>query len=623
MGRKKHERFFMADFETTVYDDQTYTEVWASASVELFSEDVHIFHCIGDLFQYYKDMKENIVVFFHNLKFDGTFIVDYLINELHMEQAFENIGFEESPTYKRIKPKYMKGGTFNYIISSRGQWYEIRIKYAGKTISIRDSLKLLPFKLEEVGEAFQTKHRKLSMEYKGLRYAGCEITEQEKAYIANDVLSAKEALEVMFKLGHTKMTIGSNCLAEYKNIIGSMLWDDWFPDLTEWKINENIYGSENADEYIRHSYKGGWCYLKRGCENTIYHNGTTADVNSLYSSVMHSESGSYYPVGFPTFWKGDYIPKEATEKNRYYFVRVKTNFDIKKGYLPCIQIKGNWHYKSTEWLRTSRLQDSEGNWCKYWIDQDGNTKETRVTLTLTMTDYELIKEHYILYDFEILDGCYFDSIIGIFDEYINKWRDIKMKSTGAMRTLAKLFLNNLYGKLASSSDSSFKVCFINKEGGISYLDQEENEKKVGYIPAGSAITSYARNFTIRTAQKNFEHFVYADTDSIHCICSPDELIDVPVHKTAFCHWKLESCWDEAVFVRQKTYIEHVTHKDLVPVEKPYYDVKCAGMPDKCKENFLRDHTIKDFKIGLVVEGKLVPKRIKGGTLLVETTYEMR
>lgn len=613
----------MADFETTVYDDQTYTEVWSAASVELFTEDVHIFHCIGDLFQYYKDMKENVVVFFHNLKFDGTFIIDYLINELHMEQAFENIGFKESPTYKRIKPKYMKGGTFNYIISSRGQWYEIRIKYAGKTISIRDSLKLLPFKLEEVGEAFQTKHRKLSMEYKGLRYAGCEITEQEKAYISNDVLSAKEALEVMFKLGHTKMTIGSNCLAEYKSIIGSMLWDEWFPDLTEWEIDSEKYGSSNADEYIRHSYKGGWCYLKRGCENIIYHKGTTADVNSLYPSVMHSESGSKYPIGHPTFWKGDYIPKEATEKSRYYFVRVKTNFDVKKNYLPCIQIKGNWHYKATEWLRTSRLQDSDGNWCKYWKDQDGNTRETRVILTLTMTDYELIKEHYLLYDFEILDGCYFDSLIGIFDEYINKWRDIKVRSTGAMRTLAKLFLNNLYGKMASSSDSSFKVCFINKEGGISYLDQEENEKKVGYIPVGSAITSYARNFTIRTAQKNFDKFVYADTDSIHCICSPDELVDVPVHKTAFCHWKLETCWDEAVFVRQKTYMEHVTHKDLVPVETPYYDIKCAGMPDKCKENFLRDHTIKDFKVGLVVEGKLVPKRIKGGTLLVETTYEMR
>jgi hypothetical protein len=33
--------------------------------------------------------------------------------------------------------------------------------------------------------------------------------------------------------------------------------------------------------------------------------------------------------------------------------------------------------------------------------------------------------------------------------------------------------------------------------------------------------------------------------------------------------------------------------------------------------------IDDFKIGLKVPGKLLPKRIRGGTILVETTYEMR
>ena len=34
-------------------------------------------------------------------------------------------------------------------------------------------------------------------------------------------------------------------------------------------------------------------------------------------------------------------------------------------------------------------------------------------------------------------------------------------------------------------------------------------------------------------------------------------------------------------------------------------------------------TIEDFKIGLRVPGKLLPKRIRGGVLLVDTTYEMR
>lgn len=72
------------------------------------------------------------------------------------------------------------------------------------------------------------------------------------------------------------------------------------------------------------------------------------------------------------------------------------------------------------------------------------------------------------------------------------------------------------------------------------------------------------------------------------------------------------------------------------------------MPDTCKELFVQsmtDHTLEDtkvdlktkekleflktkrsmsdFKVGLKIPGKLLPKRIKGGVLLTETYYEMR
>ena len=47
--------------------------------------------------------------------------------------------------------------------------------------------------------------------------------------------------------------------------------------------------------------------------------------------------------------------------------------------------------------------------------------DTRVELTLTQTDYELLKEHYELVDFEILDVCFFYTACGLFDEYINKY----------------------------------------------------------------------------------------------------------------------------------------------------------------------------------------------------------
>ena len=70
------------------------------------------------------------------------------------------------------------------------------------------------------------------------------------------------------------------------------------------------------------------------------------------------------------------------------------------------------------------------------------------------------------------------------------------------------------------------------------------------------------------------------------------------------------------------------------------------MPQRCKDLFIKSlsdvteeefkectederkflktkRTIEDFKVGLIVPDKLLPKRIAGGVVLQETTYEMR
>lgn len=649
--RIKKFRYFACDFETTVYEGQEYTEVWASGVAELGTENVEIFHSIEETFEYFFNQKENCMLYYHNLKFDGTFWIDFLINKLELKQAYiskSNSAFQ----VEWLKDNEMPNKSFKYLISDKGMWYQIIIRINNHFIEIRDSLKLMPFTLKQIGKAFETKHQKLDMEYEGFRYAGCPISPKELEYLKNDVLVLKEALEYMFSEGHKLMTIGSCCMSEYKTILGKTVYDDIFPDLSAYGLDEKLYGKLNADAYIRRSYKGGWCYLVKGKETKLFHNGLTADVNSLYPSMMHSDSGNRFPIGLPTFWKGDYIPYEC--KDKYWFIRIKTRFELKEGMLPFIQIKGSWLYKGTECLETSDIYSKRcGGYSETYIDENGEEQLARPILTLTMTDYILFMEHYNVYDFEILDGCYFDTTIGLFDDYIDKYKEIKMNSRGAKRTLAKLFLNNLYGKLASSSDSSFKVAYPKDDGSIGFLPVEEHNRATVYIPIGSAITSYARNFTIRAAQKNYHGvdkrgFIYADTDSIHCDLSPEELIDVPLHDIEFNHWKLESYWDKGWFTRQKTYIEHVTHEEGKPLETPFYSVKCAGMPDVCKDIFVKSleghklteeekekydeeqqefintkHNLKDFKVGLKIKGKLMPKRIKGGTILVTTYYEMR
>lgn len=628
---------YMADFETTTYENQTFTEVWASAIVPLEAptekSSVLVDNSI-DNFMWYVLLKlqGNSKIYFHNLKFDGMFILSWLKKHNDMFREYNFTVDNEKRLKKQQDMRYTTGGVYIYSISDKGQWYSITLKYRGKIITFVDSLKLLPFSVAEIGKAFKTKYQKTSIEYVGFRKAGSPIPEDEQEYIKNDVLVVKEALNIMYEEGHNKMTIGACCMGEYKHLCwhDKLEYSKMFPDL--YKIECPIDGFSNADEYIRKSYKGGWCYLKRGCENKLYEGiGTTCDVNSLYSSVMSGESGNRYPCGKPTFFTGDipdicYEKYENGENKYYYFVRVRTRFYIKENYLPTIQIKGSKFYNGREWLVTSDYF-YKGKYHKTFIDYDETEKEIKPTLTLTCTDWELMKKHYNLVDCEILDGCYFRCYRGYFDNYINKWKEIKQKEKGAKRTLAKLFLNNLYGKLASSTESSYKMMFLDENNIMKSYIVEENEKTAGYIAIGSAITAYARNFTISCAQLNYNTFIYADTDSIHCFCEPDKIIGAPEHATDFLHWKYESCWDKAIFVRQKTYIEHQTHDNREKCE-PFYNIKCAGMGKNAKSilnEWLESGRISlsDFKTGLKVPHNLKAYTIEGGIILKDVEYCMR
>ena len=93
MAKKRKSTMYMADFETTVYDGQTSTEVWAAALVKIGTEDVVIYHSIGDFLKAVENLSESnesdVIVYFHNLKFDGTFILSYLLSTSLYRQALQ------------------------------------------------------------------------------------------------------------------------------------------------------------------------------------------------------------------------------------------------------------------------------------------------------------------------------------------------------------------------------------------------------------------------------------------------------------------------------------------------------------------------------------------------------
>lgn len=524
---------------------------------------------------------KNNSIYFHNLNIAGNFVLNWLMDSDQFEEAIDENG-------DLIRSHKIQNGQYSYTVSSRGEWYSISLKKNKSLITLHDSAKLLPFGLDEIREAFK-------------------INDKE------DVIVLHKALNEMFKRGFTKTTIGSCCMAEFKKwcLFDEKELERWLPDLT--KVACPIKGYDNADSYIREAYHGGWCYLKEGKANKIIKNGVTADVNGLYSAMMHSKSGNAFPVGRPTWFEGAIPSFLLGDKRYYFFVRVRTRFYIKSKHLPTIQIKGSPYYNNREWLKNS---DYEGH--KFVVDMDNRMVAVKPTLVLTMTDYEMLQKHYNLKELEVLDGCFFraDSN-GLFDFYINKYAKQKAEAVNPVdRTIAKLMLNNLAGKFASSSESDYKK-FSKDETGIYVEDVVAHTKKVGYIPIGAAITSYARAYTITAAQNNYDNFIYSDTDSIHCACSAAELNDIPEDDKELGYWKYETSWDEAVFVRSKCYVEHVTHKNLNAVE-PYFDIRCSGMGTNAKDYVIAkldndaDFDIRDFKPGLVIPGNIKVVSMNGG-----------
>lgn len=593
-------RILACDFETTVYEGQDHTEVWSAAYAELYRDNVKVFHSIieflNDLFSY----RVNLVCYFHNLKFDGHFIIDYLLKN---GWEFTNA---KKPDTRQFKTS----------ISRQNRWYYIILNTGNGIIEIRDSVKLMPMTLAQVGEAFNTEHRKKEMVYEGYRYAGCKITPEEMEYIINDVLVLKEALEYMLKEGHNKLTIGSCALNEFKNGYSRNEYKVLFPDLTEVKTPDYLC-SNNCYEFIRKTYKGAYCYLK---EDKVgkHHDGVTYDVNGLYSAVMHSNSGNYYPIGKPRYFQGN-VPDKCNRKDIIYFVMIKCSFTLKENMLPTLQIKGDIRYRGNEWLKTSDIL-YKGKYYKEYVDRDGNILDSRPTLYLTKEDYILLFKHYNVTDIEHIGGCWFYGRKGLFDDYINYWSLKKENAkTKAERTEAKYFLNNLYGKFATSTDSSYQEPFI-LDSVINFNLVEEDNKTPGYIAIGSMVTSYARKYTLTAAQLNYDNFIYADTDSLHMTrCEVKGIVE---DEKELGKWKLESEWSTGIFLRQKTYCEFVRKENHKKVTA-HWDIKCCGMPEKSKKLLLATRPITCFDYGLQIGGKLVPKRIDGGVILEEKQFTLR
>ena len=581
---------FVADFETTTNIDDC--RVWAYAICEVGNkQDVIIGTTIDDFMDWNIKRKENDTVFFHNLKFDSQFIMNWL---------FKN-GYEHT-----TEPEQKKSKTFNTLISDKGLFYQVEVIFEkkGKKVNkviFQDSLKLIPLSVDSIAKSFKLPISKLKIDYDSHNNLpiGSPLTPEEEEYIKHDVQIVAHAIEYFYSQGLDKMTIGSCALSEYKKIIKKRNFDRYFP-------------TPKYHDDVKQSYRGGFTYLNPNYSEKVVGKGIVLDVNSLYPSVMYD---NYLPFGTPIYFNGKY---EHDPIYPIYTQMIRCQFELKEGKIPTIQIKYGYSFRANEYLTTSG--------------------DTEVVLCLNSVDLELFLEQYDVYNLEYISGWKFKATKGLFTDYIDKWSNnkIQAKKDGnhGLYLISKLFLNSLYGKFGTDTRVRSKIPYLGEDNEIHYKDGKAEIKNGVYIAMASFITSYARRKTITSAQRIMDNhknglskaqFVYADTDSLHIVLNGEDETkflndsNLDISDTKLGAWKFETKFNKAKFLRQKCYIENSTEDVLNP--NPEYNLKItvAGMPTDCHKYVNFDN----FNIGASYKGKKQPKIVPGGVVLSEIDFTIK
>lgn len=573
---------YAADFETTTDPETAHVWSWESCVVgapDNFCRGIDI-----ESFIEYCSLEDR-VIYFHNLKFDSSYILSYLLTH----------GYSWSN--KRALNKH----EFSTLISNMGQFYSVTVCFGDTTTTFYDSLKLIRLSVEQIAKAYGLTYRKLEIDYDKPRPEGYIPTDEEWEYQHADVAIMSQALHILFTEGLTKITQGSNALWDYKEIIGKKNFKRWFPVLPP-----------DIDAFCRKSYKGGAAQVHKIFANQEIGCGITLDVNSMYPWAMYE---MFLPFGEPIYYTGKYRQDKLYP---LYIQKLSCSFELKEGYIPTIQLKHSGLFRGTDFLESS----------------DGNIVE----LTLTSVDLKLFLDHYNVYNVSWISGYKFMQSKNMFKEYIDKWYAIKAQATKdgnkGLRQIAKDMMNSLSGKFGLRPEVQEKIPYYDEK--LRFKLGEVEQRDSIYVPVVSFITSYGRDKALRSAQKNYDRFIYMDTDSLHLAGTelPDNL---DIDSTRLGWWDLEKTWVRGYFIRAKTYIEEEsvsreTMESMVQEEKAepwqFYDVDgdlrilnitCAGMPKNC----YRHVTYENFRPTNCFDGKLMPVMSKNGITLVKKVFTIQ
>lgn len=581
---------YVADFETGDSDrlykvDKTtgmpiyYQRVWLAGHKNLKTMESKYFNNLDDFMKDILGRGNNThrEYAFHNLKFDGSFIIPWLF-----ENGYECVQGKPGP------------GQFSVLVDDRNNWYNITIQVTKRRkVTLWDMLKLFPSALEYLPDIYSTPTKKVQEDqefYTKHRPEGYEPDERDLYYFENDLQVPAEVLNRHIELYglRFKKTQASQSFYNFEQTFKAWRWR--FPAL-----------STELDKAIRPAYWGGISYVPPHKAGKDYYGIHVMDINSSYPD----KAANYkLPYGQPVLELGE---GKHPDMSKFWIADALVKFKLKsKDHLPCIPSKAITEGKPLD--------------IDKWMEDSGHGGQAIVRMTFSNIDYMNMQESY---EFEVVRWLW--SIHWAWKvqpevaKFVNKNNELKVKYTElakkekdpqkkieytTIRNRAKIDNNSFYGKFGEDIIKYGKTPYFeeDEEGNEEIVwrvdrEEEQSEHNRKFLPVAIAITAWGRHQLVKMANLLGEHFLYCDTDSVHYLKSGQYKIDqavkekkIEVHQSKLGAWDFEGYYVKGRYLRAKCYIEER--------EDGFIEATVAGLPaDPHTGNFSKSRYSLAYKTG--------------------------
>lgn len=448
---KKH--VFCADFETTSYknyqiDGKVRVFLWSLVNCEDLKS--YTGNDIPSFLVTLIKCKARIV-YFHNLKFDGNFLLYYFLTH--------NINCE--------------------LIAPNNNWYLL----LWNGIEFRDSLKKFHCTVKELAVLVGNAKKLTAIDECGKNIWENYIPENYNPtqeiidYCVRDSEIVARAIAHEWDCGRCRLTASSEAYQNARKNLEKFKF--LFPKL-----------NFEDDKKFRATYRGGICAVNSAIVGQEIDDIYAYDVNGMYGAVMMSD---LLPYGDPY----DGPPKSDKD---LYVVNFSCEFYVKEKKFPFLQIKRNLQYYGRE---TEFIRESEGM---------TNLSLTSVDFELFKKHYTIYNDFDYIYTSVRAEKGILAPIIEKNIAEKDYWSQ-KEHYSELKRTIAKYNTNMLYGSFGISSIKD--ECTPELVDGIVHIAHKKTERDGRYIPYATLVTAQARRRMIDAIQKNYSNWLYSDTDSMY------------------------------------------------------------------------------------------------------------